>query len=65
MAIPADATTATIQGEEMQIMTSAQVDTLLESDPEDKRFHECMLPNGRFIFESENGTLKALYKVFD
>ena len=65
MAIPADATTATIQGVEMQIISTEQADQMLEADTNDERIHECLLKNGRFLFESENGELKALYKVQD
>ena len=76
LAIPADATTATIQGVEMQIISAEQADQmlktvisneraemLLNNDAEDEKTHECILKNGRFLFESENGELKALYKV--
>ena len=51
--IPADATAATVQGIEM----------LLESDPNDNTIHECLLSNGRFLFQSDNANLVALYKV--
>ena len=63
MAIPADATTATIQGVEMQIISTEQADQMLEADTNDERIHECLLKNGRFLFESENGKLTTLYKV--
>lgn len=63
MAIPADASTATIQGIEMQIISTEQADKMLESDTNDERIHECILKNGRFLFESENGKLTTLYKV--
>ena len=65
LAIPADATTATIQGVEMQIISADQADKMLEADANDEKTHECVLKNGRFLFESENGELKALYKVHD
>ena len=65
MAIPADATTATVQGVEMQIISADQADKVLEADTNDEKTHECILKNGRFLFESENGKLKALYKVQD
>ena len=65
LAIPADATTATIQGVEMQIISADQADKMLEADTNDEKTHECILKNGRFLFESENGELKALYKVQD
>ena len=63
MAIPADATTATIQGVEMQIISTEQADKMLEADKNDEKTHECILKNGRFLFESENGKLTTLYKV--
>ena len=63
LAIPADATNVTIQGVEMQIISAEQADKMLEADTNDDKTHECILKNGRFIFESENGELKALYKV--
>ena len=63
MAIPADATTATIQGVEMQIISTEQADKMLDADSSGEKTHECILKNGRFLFESENGELKALYKV--
>lgn len=65
MAIPADATTATIQGVEMQIISTEQADIMLDADSSGEKTHECILKNGRFLFESENGKLKALYKVQD
>ena len=65
LAIPADATTATVQGVEMQIISAEQADKMLGADTKDEKTHECILKNGRFLFESENGKLKALYKVQD
>ena len=65
LAIPADATNATVQGVEMQIISAEQADKMLEEDANDEKTHECILKNGRFFFESENGNLKALYKVQD
>ena len=65
LAIPADATTATIQGVEMLIISTEQADKMLVEDANDDKTHECILENGRFLFESENGELKALYKVQD
>lgn len=63
MAISADATTATIQGVEMQIISADQADKMLEADTNDEKTHECILKNRRFLFESENGKLTTLYKV--
>lgn len=54
MAIPADATTATIQGVEMQIISTEQADKMLDADSSGEKTHECILKNGRFLFESEN-----------
>lgn len=65
LAIPADATNATIQGVEMQVISTEQADKMLVEDANDDKTHECILKNGRFLFESENGELKALYKVQD
>lgn len=65
LAIPADATNATIQGVEMQVISTEQADKMLVEDANDDKTHECILENGRFLFESENGELKALYKVQD
>ena len=65
LAIPADATTTTIQGVEMKVISNEQAEMLLNNDAEDEKTHECILKNGRFLFESENGELKALYKVQD
>lgn len=65
LAIPADATTATIQGVEMKVISNERAEMLLNNDAEDEKTHECILKNGRFLFESENGELKSLYKVQD
>ena len=63
LAIPADATNATVQGVEMKVISNERAEMLLNNDAEDEKTHECILKNGRFIFESENGKLKTLYKV--
>ena len=65
LALPADATNATVQGVEMQVISTEQADKMLVEDANDDKTHECILKNGRFLFESENGELKALYKVQD
>ena len=65
LAIPTDATNATIQGVEMQVISTEQADKMLVEDANDDKTHECILKNGRFLFESENGELKELYKVQD
>lgn len=63
MAIPVDATAATVQGVDMQIISTEQADKMLDADANDDMIHECLLKNGRFLFESVNGKLKSLYKV--
>lgn len=65
LAIPADATNATVQGVEMQIISAEQANKMHEADTNDEKTHECILKNRRFLFESENGELKSLYKVQD
>ena len=65
LAIPADATNATVQGVEMKVISNERAEMLLNNDAEDEKTHEYILKNGRFLFESENGELKALYKVQD
>ena len=65
LAIPADATNATVQGVEMKLISNEQAEVLINNDAEDEKTHECILKNGRYLFESENGKLKALYKVQD
>ena len=63
LAIPADATNATVQGVEMKVISNERAEMLLNNDAEDEKTRECILKNGRFLFESENGELKSLYKV--
>ena len=63
LAIPADATNATVQGVEMKVISNERAEMLLNNDAEDEKTHECIMKNGRFLFESENGKLKTLYKV--
>ena len=65
LAIPADATNATVQGVDMKVISNERAEMLLNNDAEDEKTHECILKNGRFLFESENGKLKSLYKVLD
>lgn len=50
-------------GVTMQMINPAQAQKMLDTDPEDKRAHECVLANGRFLFVCENGILRSLYKV--
>ena len=61
--IPADATAATVQGIEMLLIDENKAGALLESDPNVNTIHECLLSNGRFLFQSDNANLVALYKV--
>lgn len=61
--IPADATAATVQGIEMLLIDENKAGALLESDSNDNTIHECLLSNGRFLFQSDNANLVALYKV--
>lgn len=63
MQLPAEATTATIQGVKMQIIDNDTRQSLLQSDPEDEHIHECILSSGTFIADMKNGQLLALYKV--
>lgn len=63
MQLPPDTTSATIQGVALQIIDEATRQTLLQSDPEDIRLHECILSNGIFIADMPDGKLIALYKV--
>lgn len=63
MAIPADATAATVQGIEMQTISAEQAAEMLNTDANDNMIHECILKNGRFLFKSEDGKLTTLYKV--
>ena len=61
--IPADATAATVQGIEMLLIDENKAGALLESDPNDNTIHECLLSNGRFLFQSDNTNLVALYNA--
>lgn len=61
--ISADATSAVVMGVTMKVINPAQAQTMLDTDPEDKHIHECILANGRFLFICENGNLRSLYKV--
>ena len=63
MRIPSDATSATVQGVEMQIIDEKRAQTMLDADPDDDAIHECILSNGHFLFETEGHELKALFKV--
>ncbi|GAB0470951.1 hypothetical protein KML24002_25070 [Alistipes putredinis] len=47
----------------MLLIDENKAGALLESDPNDNTIHECLLSNGRFLFQSDNTNLVALYKV--
>ena len=61
--IPADAVSATVRGIAMQVIDEERARAMLASDPDDEVVHECWLANGHFLFECEQGELKALFKV--
>lgn len=63
MTLPAEAATVTIQGVTMQLIDETTRQSLLQSDPEDTHIHECILSNGTFIADIQDGHLLALYKV--
>lgn len=63
MKISSDAISATVQGIEMQVIDKRQAQAMSDADPDDNTFHECILANGHFLFKSENGSLKSLFKV--
>ena len=63
MKIPQDATYVTVLGVEMQVIDRDEAVRLLNFDPNDSNIHECILSNGHFLFQTENRTLVALYKV--
>ena len=58
MSLPADATTATIQGVAMQVIDETTRQSLLQSDPKDTHIHECTLSNGTFIADMQNGKFR-------
>lgn len=61
--IPADVVSATVRGIAMQVIDEERARAMLASDPDDDIVHECWLANGHFLFECEQGRLKALFKV--
>ncbi|WP_289764416.1 hypothetical protein [uncultured Duncaniella sp.] len=63
MRVPLNATSATIQGIQMQVIDEYQARAMLNSDINDDFIHECILANGHFLFEMVEGTLKTLFKV--
>lgn len=63
MQLPPDATGVMIQGVALQLIDEAIRQSLLQSDPEDIRLHECILSNGTFLADMPDGKLIALYKV--
>lgn len=63
MRISPDAVSATVRGIEMQVIDEECARFMLDADPNDDAIHECILSNGRFLFEMEGRNLKALFKV--
>ena len=63
--IPVEATSATVYGVSMQIIDVVKAREMLDADPNDDVIHECLLSNGRFLFETYGHTLKSLFKVMD
>jgi len=63
MQLSPDTTSATIQGVALQIIDEKARQSLLQSDPDDIRLHECILSNGTFVADMPDGKLIALYKV--
>ncbi|EOS02088.1 hypothetical protein C799_01204 [Bacteroides thetaiotaomicron dnLKV9] len=61
--IPEDCTQFNIHEVDMQIISPEDAQKLLDSDPEDKRYHQCILANSSFIFTTHNNKLTALYKI--
>lgn len=61
--IPPEATTATIHGVKMQIIDNNKWQEIRRSDPEQKKYSECLMANGIFIIAKQNGLLHTLYKV--
>ena len=62
LAIPVDATIATIQSIEMEIISTEQAEVLLNGDAIDEKIHECILKNGRFLFDTiQGGNLSASF----
>lgn len=62
MEIPKEATTATVQGVQMQMIDNATRQEMLRSDP-GHTYSECILSNGLFITIIKDGQLRSLYKV--
>lgn len=65
MKLHSDATDAIVQGILMELIDKDRAERLLAEDPNDNTIHECILSNGRFLFQSDNGNLVALYKVIE
>lgn len=65
MKLRSDVTVATVQGIPMQLIDEDRANRLLAEDPDDNTIHECILSNGRFLFQSDNGNLVVLYKVIE
>lgn len=65
MRVPLNATSATIQGIQMQVIDEYQARAMLNSDINDDFIHECILNNGHFLFQLDNGNLIYLFKVVE
>lgn len=63
MAIPEECAHISIQGIDLQLIDSKKAKQLLDTDPDDRLYHQCTLSSGTFIFTSKNGKLLSLYKV--
>lgn len=63
--IPLEASSAIVQGVEMQVIDHETWQEMLHSDPGRKQYHECLMANGFFIITKKNGSLQSLYKVKD
>lgn len=63
LAIPKECTQYTIQEIKLQIIDSTKREQLLNSDPDDRLYHQCDLPNGSFIFTTQDNKLTSLYKI--
>lgn len=65
LAIPADATNATVQGVKMKVISNEQAEMLLNNDAEDEKTHECILrTEGSYLSQrTENSNHYTKYKV--
>lgn len=63
LAIPKDCTQYAIHEVKLQLIDSLKKEKLLKSDPDDRLYHQCDLPNGSFIFTTQDNELTSLYKI--